>query len=285
MIPAAFDYRRAGSVAEAIALKREAAGDARFVAGGHSLIPMMKLRLAEPSLLIDIGRVPGLSGVTAEGGRVTVGALTTHAELEASATLRERAPIVAEAASEIGDQQVRNRGTLGGSLAHADPASDLPAVAVALGASIHLSGGGGERTVAAEDFFRGLFEVDLAEDELITAVSFEQAAAAHAAYAKLRHPASHFAIVGVAASLAIEGGACASARVAVTGASTHAQRLGAVEQALAGSALGDDAIGAAAARAPDALRDVNADLAGSEEYRRAMTAVFAARAIAAAARR
>ena len=285
MIPAAFDYRRAGSVAEAIALKREAAGDARFVAGGHSLIPMMKLRLAEPSLLIDIGRVPGLSGVTAEGGRVTVGALTTHAELEASAALRERAPIVAEAASEIGDQQVRNRGTIGGSLAHADPASDLPAVAVALGASIHISGGGGERTVAAEDFFRGLFEVDLAEDELITAVSFEQAAAAHAAYAKLRHPASHFAIVGVAASLAIEGGACASARVAVTGASTHAQRLGAVEQALAGSALGDDAIEAAAARAPDALRDVNADLAGSEEYRRAMTAVFAARAIAAAARR
>ena len=285
MIPAAFDYRRAGSVAEAIALKREAVGDARFVAGGHSLIPMMKLRLAEPSLLIDIGRVPGLSGVTAEGGRVTVGALTTHAELEASAALRERAPIVAEAASEIGDQQVRNRGTLGGSLAHADPASDLPAVAVALGASIHLSGGGGERTVAAEDFFRGLFEVDLAGDELITAVSFEQAAAAHAAYAKLRHPASHFAIVGVAASLAIEGGACASARVAVTGASTHAQRLGAVEQALAGSALGDDAIETAAARAPDALRDVNADLAGSEEYRRAMTAVFAARAIAAAARR
>ena len=285
MIPAAFDYRRAGSVAEAIALKRGAAGDARFVAGGHSLIPMMKLRLAEPSLLIDIGRVPGLSGVTAEGGRVTVGALTTHAELEASAALRERAPIVAEAASEIGDQQVRNRGTVGGSLAHADPASDLPAVAVALGASIEVSGEGGERTVAAEDFFRGLFEVDLGEDELITAVSFEESAAAHAAYAKLRHPASHFAIVGVAASLTIEGGACASARVAVTGASTHAQRLGAVEQALAGSALDDATIEAAAALAPDALRDVNADLAGSEAYRRAMTAVFAARAVAAAARR
>ena len=285
MIPAAFDYRRAGSVAEAIALKREASGDARFVAGGHSLIPMMKLRLAEPSLLIDIGRVPGLSGVTAEGGRVTIGALTTHAELEASAALRERAPVVAEAASEIGDQQVRNRGTLGGSLAHADPASDLPAVAVALGAAIEVSGGAGERTVAAEDFFRGLFEVGLGEDELITAVSFEESAAAHAAYAKLRHPASHFAIVGVAASLAIEGGTCASARVAVTGASTHAQRLGAVEQALAGSALDDAAIEAAAALAPDALRDVNADLAGSEAYRRAMTAVFAARAIATAARR
>ena len=130
MIPAAFDYRRAGSVAEAIALKRGAAGDARFVAGGHSLIPMMKLRLAEPSLLIDIGRVPGLSGVTAEGGRVTVGALTTHAELEASAALRERAPIVAEAASEIGDQQVRNRGTVGGSLAHTSPTRGPPSLIV-----------------------------------------------------------------------------------------------------------------------------------------------------------
>ena len=283
MIPAAFEYRSAGSVAEAIALKREANGDARFLAGGHSLIPLMKLRLAEPSLLIDISRIPGLSGVTAEGGRIAIGALTTHAELESSAALRERAPVVAEAAGEIGDQQVRNRGTIGGSLAHADPASDLPAVAVALGATIRVAGPDGEREAAAEDFFRGLFEVDLADDELITAIGFD--APAHAAYAKLRHPASHFAIVGVAASLAVEGGACRAARVAVTGASTHAQRLEAVERALAGSALDDDAIAAAAAEAPRALEDVNADLAGSEDYRRAMTAVFARRAIAAAARR
>ena len=283
MIPAAFEYRSAGSVAEALALKREANGDARFLAGGHSLIPMMKLRLAEPSLLIDISRIPGLSGVTGEGGRITIGALTTHAELESSATLRERAPVVAEAAGEIGDQQVRNRGTIGGSLAHADPASDLPAVAVALGATIRIAGPAGEREAAAEDFFRGLFEVDLAEDELITAIGF--GASAHAAYAKLRHPASHFAIVGVAASLAVEGGACRAARVAVTGASTHARRLEAVERALAGSALDDAAIAAAADEAPRALEDVNADLAGSEDYRRAMTAVFAKRAIAAAARR
>ena len=282
MIPSAFEYQRAGSVEEAIALKQQAEGDARFIAGGHSLIPLMKLRLAEPTLLIDISRIPGLSGVSEDGGRISIGALTTHAQLEDDAVLLASAPVVAEAAGEIGDQQVRNRGTIGGSLAHADPASDLPAVVVALDASIHIAGPGGERTVAAGDFFSGLFEVDLAEDELITSVSFD--APSQAAYAKLRHPASHFAIVGVAASLTVEGGVCTGARVAVTGASTHAQRLGAVEDALTGSALDEDAIAAAAAAA-DSLGDLNADLAGSEDYRRAMTRVFTGRAIAAAASR
>ncbi len=281
MIPSAFEYQRAGSIEEAIALKQQAEGDARFIAGGHSLIPAMKLRLAEPSTLIDISRVPGLSGVSEDGGRISIGALTTHAELESSSVLLASAPVVAEAAAEIGDQQVRNRGTIGGSLAHADPASDLPAVVVALDATIHIAGAGGERAVAAADFFRGLFEVDLGEDELITSVSFD--APSQAAYAKLHHPASHFAIVGVAASLTVEGGVCTGARVAVTGASTHAQRLGAVEAALTGSALDGDAIEAAAAAAN--VDDVNADLAGSEEYRRAMTRVFTGRAIAAAAGR
>jgi len=154
-------------------------------------------------------------------------------------------------------------------------------VVVALDATIHISGSGGDRSVAAGDFFQGLFEVDLAEDEMITSVSFD--APSHAAYAKLRHPASHFAIVGVAASLSVDGGVCTGARVAVTGASTHAQRLGGVEDALAGSSLDDDAIAAAAGAA--SIDDVNADLAGSEAYRRAMTQVFAGRAITAAARR
>ena len=157
MIPSAFEYQRAGSIEEAIALKQQAEGDARFIAGGHSLIPLMKLRLAEPELLIDISGIPGLSGVSEEGGRISIGALTTHAELEDDAVLAASAPVVAEAAGEIGDQQVRNRGTIGGSLAHADPASDLPAVVVALDASIHIAGSGGERTVAAGDFFSGLF--------------------------------------------------------------------------------------------------------------------------------
>ena len=161
MIPSAFEYHCATSVEEAIALKQQAGGDARFIAGGHSLIPLMKLRLAEPSTLVDISRIPGLSGVSEEGGRISVGALTTHAELEADPLLLQAAPVVAEAASEIGDQQVRNRGTIGGSLAHADPAADLPAVVVALDATIHVAGAGGARSVAASDFFRGLFEVDL----------------------------------------------------------------------------------------------------------------------------
>ncbi len=279
MIPSAFEYHRAGSVEEAIALKQQARGDARFIAGGHSLIPLMKLRLAEPTSLIDISRIPGLSGVSEDGGRISIGALTTHAELESDPVLLASAPVVAEAASEIGDQQVRNRGTIGGSLAHADPAADLPAIAVALGATIHIVGAAGERAVGAGDFFSGLFEVDLGEDELITSVSFD--APTQAAYAKLRHPASHFAIVGVAASLTVENGVCTRARVAVTGASTHAQRLGAVEQALAGSVLDADTI-AAASEAADALGDINADLAGSEAYRRSMTRVFTSRAIAAA---
>ncbi len=279
MIPSAFEYHRAGSVEEAIALKQQARGDARFITGGHSLIPLMKLRLAEPTSLIDISRIPGLSGVSEDGGRISIGALTTHAELESDPVLLASAPVVAEAASEIGDQQVRNRGTIGGSLAHADPAADLPAIAVALGATIHIVGAAGERAVGAGDFFSGLFEVDLGEDELITSVSFD--APTQAAYAKLRHPASHFAIVGVAASLTVENGVCTRARVAVTGASTHAQRLGAVEQALAGSVLDADTI-AAASEAADALGDINADLAGSEAYRRSMTRVFTNRAIAAA---
>lgn len=283
MIPSAFEYRRAATVQEALALMQQANGAASFLAGGHSLIPLMKLRLTEPATLIDIGRIPGLSGVQQEGGRISIGALTTHAELEADPVLLASAPVVAEAASEIGDQQVRNRGTIGGSLAHADPASDLPAVMVALDATVAVTGLSGERTVAAEDFFRGLFDVDLAENELITSVSFS--ATTSAAYAKLRHRASHFAIVGVAAALELEGDRCISARVAVTGASTHAQRLGAVEEALTGASLDTASIAAAAERAGGSLVDVNADLVGSEEYRRAMTSVFARRAIEAAAAR
>jgi carbon-monoxide dehydrogenase medium subunit len=283
MIPVAFEYQRAGTVEEALALKQQANGDARFVAGGHSLIPLMKLRLIEPTLLIDVSRIPGLSAVEAAGDRISIGALTTHADLEVDPVLLASAPIVAEAAGEIGDQQVRNRGTIGGSLAHADPASDLPAVMVALDATIHATGSGGERTIAAEEFFRGLFDVDLADDEMITSVNFD--ATSTAAYAKLRHRASHFAIVGVAASLEVEDGTCTSARVAVTGASTHAQRLGGVEEALAGVELNETTIAAAAEGASESLIDVNVDLAGSEEYRRAMTAVFARRAISAAASR
>lgn len=283
MIPLAFEYERAASVEDALSLKQGAAGDARFIAGGHSLVPLMKLRLIEPTLLIDISRVPGLTGVRQNGQRISIGALTTHAELETDPVLLADAPIVAEAASEIGDQQVRNRGTIGGSLAHADPGADLPAVMVALDATVHIVGPDGERTVQADAFFRDLFDVDLRSDELLTFVSFDTPSAA--AYAKLRHRASHFAVVGVAASLGIDGDTCTAARIGVTGASSHALRVNAAEQVLVGSSLDDGTIAAAADAAAEEIDDLNADLAGSEEYRRAMTAVFARRAIAAAANR
>ena len=283
MIPTAFDYQRASSVEEAVAMLRDADGEAQLLAGGHSLIPLMKLRLSAPGTLIDIARVPGLSGISEADAAIVVGATTTHAELERSSLLDELAPIVAEAAGQIGDPQVRNRGTIGGSVAHADPAADLPAVMVALDAEFAISGSGQQRAVAAEKFFEGLFTVDLAGDELITAIHFEPVRSA--AYAKLPQRASRYAIVGVAAVLEVEDGACTAARVAVTGALSHAQRLPAVEEAIIGEELNEETIAAAAERATLDFEDVNADIHASEDYRREMTKVFTRRAIAAAATR
>ena len=282
MIPTAFEYRRAGSVAEALSLLQEGGPEAKLLAGGHSLIPMMKQRLAEPGLLIDIGGLDELRGIEENDGEIAIGAAMTHAEIAASDLLRAQAPIVAETAANIGDAQVRNRGTIGGSLAHADPGADLPAVMVALDATIALLGPNGERKVQAEDFFQDILTVDLAEDEIVTGVCFQ--ACRSAAYAKLEQRASKFALVGVAAALSLDGGTCSWARVAVTGASSHAQRLSGVEGALAGASLPDGAESASAG-AGDALDFVNEDLHGSEQYRRAMTAVFARRAIEAAAGR
>lgn len=282
MIPTAFEYRRATSVAEALLLLQEGGPEAKLLAGGHSLIPMMKQRLAEPGLLIDIGGLDELRGIQETDGEIAIGAGMTHAEIAASELLRAQAPIVAETAAEIGDAQVRNRGTIGGSLAHADPGADLPAVMVALDATIAIMGPNGDRKVQAEDFFQDILTVDLGEGEIVTGVCFQ--ACRSAAYAKLAQRASKFALVGVAAVLSVEGGSCQSARIAVTGASSHAQRLSGVEAALAGAALPDGAV-AAATGAGDPLDFVNEDLHGSEEYRRAMVGVFARRAIEAAAGR
>jgi carbon-monoxide dehydrogenase medium subunit len=197
--------------------------------------------------------------------------------------LKRLCPVVAECAAEIGDPQVRNRGTLGGSLAHSDPAADYPAVMVALDAEIHIRGSAGWRAVRASDFFQGMFTVDLAEDEIIAGAQF--APAKNAAYAKLHQRASHYAIVGVAAVLEMSGNVCQSARVGLTGASTHAQRLPSVEAALAGKELTQANIDAAAAVAADGLEDVNSDIHASEAYRRAMVKVFTRRAIERAAGR
>jgi len=280
VIPTAFDYQRASSLDDAVAKLKAAGGDGKLLAGGHSLVPLMKLRLSEPKLLIDIARIPGLSGVREKDGRIEIGAGTTHAEVASSALLRERCPVVAEAAAEIGDPQVRNRGTLGGSLAHADPSADYPAAMLAVDAEIHVKGPKGWRALKAGNFFLDLFTVDLAPDEIIAGVQFVPVKSA--AYAKLHQRASHFAIVGVAAALDVEGGAIRSARVGLTGAGTHAVRLSSVERALAGKPPSTKTIEDAAQQAAVEIEQVNSDIHASAEYRRAMIPVFTRRALAGA---
>jgi carbon-monoxide dehydrogenase medium subunit len=274
MIPVAFEYQRATSVDDAIA-KLKAGG--KILAGGHSLVPLMKLRLSEPGVLVDIARIPGLAGVREKDDKIEIGAATVHHDVATSQVLRDKSPFVAEAASDIGDQQVRNRGTLGGSLAHSDPAADYPAVMLALDADILIKGPKGSRTSKASGFFQALFTVDLASDEIITGVQFTPVKTA--AYAKLHQKASHFAIVGVAAALDVKSGTIQSARVGLTGASTHATRLAKVEAALAGKPLSTATIEAASKDAGAEIADINSDIHASEAYRRAMIPVFTRRAL------
>ena len=283
MIPTAFEYHRAKSVDDALKAMAASGGNGKFVAGGHSLVPLMKLRLSEPGTLIDIARIPELAGIREAGGQIEIGAATVHHAVATSTLLQDRCPVVSEAAATIGDTQVRNRGTIGGSLAHADPSADMPAVMQALDAEIHLQGATGTRTVKAVDFFQGLFTVDLQPGEIITAVRF--APVKTAAYKKLYQKASHYAIVGIAAALDVKSGTIQSARIGLTGATTHAIRLSKLEQALVGQATTAEAIDKATAAAGTGLEDVNADIHASAEYRRAMVGVFAKRAVLAAAAR
>lgn len=274
MIPVSFSYERAASLDDAVA-KLGAGG--KLIAGGHSLVPLMKLRLSEPGRLIDISRIPGLSGIRESGGAIEIGATTVHHEIATSKVLRDKCPILAEAAAEIGDAQVRNRGTLGGSVAHADPAADLPAVILALDADVHIRGNSGARTVKASDFFQGFYTVDLQPSEIITAVRFTPVTTG--GYAKLHQRASHYAVVGVAAVLEIASGVIQSARIGLTGATTHAVRLTDVEKALAGQKANAGAIKAASLQAGSTIADLNADLHASADYRRAMIPVFTRRAL------
>jgi carbon-monoxide dehydrogenase medium subunit len=278
VISTAFEYNRATSLDDALAKLRATNGEGKFIAGGHSLVPLMKLRLSEPKTLIDIARIPGLSGVRTKDDKIEIGAGTVHHDVATSALLQKACPIVAEAAATIGDPQVRNRGTLGGSLAHSDPAADYPAAMLALDAEIHIKGPAGSRLVKAHDFFRGLFTVDLAPDEIIVGVQFNPVRCA--AYAKLYQRASHFAIVGVAAALDVKNGTIQSARIGLTGASSHATRLTDVEERLAGKPLSLGSIEDAVRLAGAGLEDVNSDIHASQEYRRAMIPVFTERALA-----
>jgi aerobic carbon-monoxide dehydrogenase medium subunit len=277
VISTEFEYSRATSLDDALARLNATNGEGKFLAGGHSLVPLMKLRLSEPRTLIDIARIPELSGIRKKDGTIEIGAATVHHEVASSALLQQECPMVAEAAASIGDQQVRNRGTLGGSLAHADPSADYPAAMLALDADILLKSAKGSRVVKAHDFFQGLFTVDLATDEIIVGVNFTPVKSA--AYAKLYQRASHFAIVGVAAALDMNGRTIRSARIGVTGASSHATRLAKVEEQLTGKELSAATIDAAARLAGADLEPINSDIHASEEYRRAMIPVFTERAL------
>jgi aerobic carbon-monoxide dehydrogenase medium subunit len=277
MIPAAFEYVRATSLDDAVAKLKAAGSGAKLIAGGHSLVPLMKLRLSEPSVLIDVGRIPDLAGIRERDGKIVIGAATVHSEVAASSLLQERCPVMADAAGMIGDPQVRNRGTVGGSVAHADPSADMPAVLVALNAEIHVKGPGGWRVVMAPDFFKDLFTVNLAPDEIIASVQVTPVRTS--AYAKLFQRASHYAIVGVAAVLEVNGGTIVSARIGVTGATSHAQRLAGVERALANRPLSKDTIAAAVEVAAEGLEGINSDIHASVDYRRAMVPVFTRRAL------
>lgn len=277
MIPAAFEYHRASSVEDAVSKLAATNGTGKLIAGGHSLVPMMKMRLAQPAILIDIARVPSLTGIRESTGAIEIGACTTHHDIAASELLASQAPIVCEAAQEIGDAQVRHRGTIGGSIAHADPSADFPAVMLALDARIQVQGPKGARQVKAADYFKDLFTVDLQPDEIIVSISF--APVQMAAYAKLHQRASHYAIVGVAAALDVDGGTIRSARIGVTGAGTHAVRLTSVESALSGKPATTESVAAASQNAASGLGDLNADLHASADYRRAMVDVFVRRAL------
>ena len=279
MWPNKFDYVRAASVDEALASIAE---DGKYLAGGHSLLPVMKLRLDAPEQLVDIGRIAELQGISANGG-LTIGAGATHAEIAASSDVQSICSALASACGQVGDQAVRNFGTLGGNIAHADPASDPPTVLVACGATVNIQGADGSRSVGAEDFFVDLFETALDDGELITSVSLPDCGDCQCAYVKFPHPASRYAIVGVAVCLKLDGDTCARADVAVGGATVKAVKCAGAEAALAGTTLDDAALDAAAEAVKADIADwLAGDIAYPESYRQQMAGVFLKRAIAAA---
>jgi aerobic carbon-monoxide dehydrogenase medium subunit len=264
VIPAAFDYVRAGSADEAVALLGQHGDDAKLLAGGHSLLPLMKLRLAAPSVLIDVGRLSDLSYVRDQGDHVAVGALTRHHDLETSADLKASVPLLAHAAGQVGDPQVRHRGTIGGSVAHGDPASDLPAVLLALDATLVAQGPSGSRSIAAADFFKGFLETALAPDELLTEIQIPKPTGGWS-FQKFNRRAQDWAIVGVAAV----GG-----NVALVNMGSTPVRAAAVESALASGASPADA----AAHAADGL-DPPADNNASSDFRKHLATVLVRRAL------
>lgn len=284
MIPAAFDYLRPATVEDAVGALATAGEDAKVLAGGHSLLPVLRLRLAAPTLLVDLGGVAALRGIRRDGDTLVIGAMTTHAEVAASPEVAASAPLLAQAAAMIGDRQVRHRGTIGGSLAHADPAGDLPAVAAALDAELVVTGSGGTRTIPAAAFFVDYFTTALAPDEVLVEVRVPQLSGWGAHYAKVNRTAQAWATVAVAVAVkrdnGTSSGTISQARVALTNMGPTPIRATAVEQALAGASLDD--LAGAAAHAADGTSPPT-DTTASADYRRHLATVLTRRALVAAA--
>ena len=277
MIPESFDYQRASSVSEAISLLQQHGEDAKIVAGGHSLVPTMKLRLATPGTLIDIGGISELKYINDKGDYLAIGAGATHWMIESSDLIHKKAPGLSQAAAQVGDVQVRNRGTIGGVLAHSDPQADYPGVVLALDATLVVQGPRGERTIAVSDYFTGLWETALGDDELLTEVRIPtDSANANSCYLKFPQPASRYPYVGCAVAMDSSAGSCSDIRVGFSGVGETAFRDSGVEDALRGNTLNESAIASASAKAADG-RSVLSDVFVSEEYRRAMAQVYVKR--------
>ena len=285
MIPAAFDYHAPQSVGEAIALLGSLGAEAKILAGGHSLLPMMKLRFAQPAHLIDINRIPELRGVREDGADIVIGAMTVENELINSALLRAKVPLLAEAPKNIADPQVRNRGTIGGDIAHGDPANDHPALALAVDATFVLQGPQGQRSVKADDFFKGTYVTALADDEILVSIRVPAFASGTGwAYEKLKRKTGDWATAAAAVVLRISAGKVSHVRIALTNLAPTALRATAAEQALLGQPLNEATIDAAAGAAMAAAKPA-ADLRGDVEYKTAMAAQMVYRALRAAAAR
>ena len=285
MTTSTFEYHAPSTIADAIGLLEGHGDSAKLLAGGHSLVPIMKLRLAEPEVLIDLGQIEGLSGVTDTGDGLSIGPMTTYNQLMTSDLVCSKVAVLAEAAGLVADVQVRNRGTIGGSISHADPAGDMPGVVVALGAEFEATSSRGTRTIAADDMFVDLLTTALSANEILTNIKVGAIpAGTGAAYEKIANKASRYAIVGVCAVVSVEDGVCTAARVGVTGTGPTAVRAGASESALVGAALDGDSIRAAASVAADGI-DPLSDVHASGDYRIHLTRVAAERAISRAVAR
>ena len=282
MIPAAFDYHAPTTVAEALQLLATSGDDVKILAGGQSLIPVLRLRLAAPDVMIDLGRITELRGIRDDGSALVIGAMTPHAEVASNPLLRQHATVLAEAAETVADPQVRHRGTFGGALAHADPAGDLPAPVLALGAELEIAGPGGRRTVPAAEFFQGLFATAIGEDEILTQVRVPKHTGWGGHYEKFTRVAQQWSIVAVAAAVRAEGGSIAEARVALTNMGAVPIRAHAVEQALQGQPATAQSVAAACAAAAEGT-DPPTDLNGDADYRRHLAGVLTRRAVLAAA--